>query len=121
MLMNAPNIEEISEDIKSFTDNTIFVEHSSSKFDTKFLENYVFKTNNLRYISTYTLAKKIMPEQKELKLNTLADSLQISIKNHHQAVDDAKVTVEIFMNLLKRLIDDHGIDSLEGLFNYLKK
>ena len=51
------------------------------------------------------------------KLDTVAKALDISLENHHRAVDDAAATAEIFVKFVK-MLKDRGIHTLKELNQY---
>lgn len=121
LLMNEPTIEQLSKRITDFVSGTILVEHSVAKFDVRFLERFVFKSENVPHISTYRIAKKLYPDEKHLKLVDLAEILKLSQKNHHQAIDDARITAKIFISMLKNIYDSKIARTLDELNNFLQK
>lgn len=46
----------------------------------------------------------LLPELRNHRLNTLAKHLNVKLVNHHRAVEDAKATAEIFIELYDELI-----------------
>lgn len=53
------------------------------------------------YVDTVGLARMLLPGLNRFKLDTVAKALNISLLNHHRAVDDAACTAEIFVKSLK--------------------
>lgn len=47
------------------------------------------------YVDTVGLARMLLPGLNRFKLDTVAKALNISLLNHHRAVDDAACTAEI--------------------------
>ena len=47
-------------------------------------------------LDTVSLARLLLPNLNRFKLDTVAKALNISLENHHRAVDDAGATAEIF-------------------------
>ncbi len=102
MVKDAPKYEDVMPDFYKFCQGSILVGHNIAGFDFKFVEYYCAKCG-------YTLERKIMDTiplaQSQLylanyKLNTIADYFKI-VFNHHRAVDDALVTAQIFIELIK--------------------
>ena len=55
------------------------------------------------YVDTVALARILLPNLNRFKLDTVAKALNISLENHHRAVDDAGCTAEIFVKFVKML------------------
>ncbi len=51
------------------------------------------------------MARVLLPNLNRYKLDTVAKALNISLENHHRAVDDAGATAEIFAAFVKMLKD----------------
>ena len=56
------------------------------------------------YLDTVALARVLLPTLAKYKLNIVAKALNISLENHHRAVDDAKATAEIFVKFIEIFI-----------------
>ena len=54
-------------------------------------------------IDTVPIARKLFPDLRNHKLDTVAKALGVSLENHHRAVDDAACTAEIFVKFVKML------------------
>ena len=54
-------------------------------------------------VDTVALARILLPELKRFKLDTVAKALNVSLENHHRAVDDAEATAHIFTAFIERL------------------
>ena len=55
------------------------------------------------YVDTVALARVLLPALNRFKLDTVAKALNISLENHHRAVDDAGCTAEIFVKFVQML------------------
>ena len=65
--------------------------------------NETFDTpNDYTYIDTLKLARKYLKSLTNHKLDTVCESLNIKLKHHHNAADDAKACGEIFIKLKKK-------------------
>ena len=47
------------------------------------------------------MARILLPALNRFKLDTVAKALNISLENHHRAVDDAACTAEIFVKFIQ--------------------
>lgn len=105
MVMTSPTIDVILPQFLEFCDGCTLVAHNAG-FDVGFINK---KAENLgisidfTVIDTVSLARILLPELKRFKLNIVAKALNISLENHHRAVDDAQATAEIFVKFVERL------------------
>lgn len=105
MLVGAPQCEQVLQDFMNFVDDACLVAHNAN-FDIGFLENklaYLNKTLNNPVLDTLTLARALLPQLKNHKLNTLTKHFQIVLDNHHRALDDATATARLFLKLVDML------------------
>ena len=106
MLSGKPDIKDVLPDFLSFVKNTIIMAHNAP-FDSGFInENLVRELiqpvlTNIT-IDTIELAKKKMPGLKSYSLQKLAPELGLEAINAHRARDDARLCMEIFLNLIMR-------------------
>ncbi|MEF9988864.1 MAG: PHP domain-containing protein, partial [Christensenella sp.] len=63
-------------------------------------------------IDTLPLGRFLFPQLKRHKLNNLCDHLNISLENHHRAVDDAKATGDILMKCFE-LLRERDLDNMD--------
>ena len=54
-------------------------------------------------VDTVGLARLLLPNLKNYKLNNIAKHFNISLENHHRAVDDADATAKIFLKFIDML------------------
>ena len=65
--------------------------------------NETFDTpNDYTYIDTLKLARKYLKSLTNHKLDTVCENLNIKLRHHHNAADDAKACGEIFIKLKKK-------------------
>lgn len=57
------------------------------------------------------LARHLLPNLNRFKLDTVAKALNISLENHHRAVDDAGCTAEIFVKFIE-MLKERGVEDL---------
>lgn len=105
MVMDSPDIGTILPEFLSFVGDAVLVAHNAS-FDVGFIEQ------NCRYqdimpdftsVDTVALARILLPTLAKFKLNVVAKALNISQEHHHRAVDDARVTAEIYVKFIQML------------------
>lgn len=105
MVQNCENIKSILPKFMEFIDNSVVVAHNAN-FDVGFIKKNCMELN-LKFenpvMDTIPLCKFLFPELKKFKLNVIAKHLDISLENHHRAVDDAGATCEILLRCFKML------------------
>src|SRR6056297_2643123 len=105
---NAPVLDSIIQEIKSYFGEHPIVAHNAS-FDYTFMRNAfenIDETIENTVIDTVEMAKIIFPEFKRYNLKSLCKRLKISLENHHRASDDARATAEILISMLKKYESD---------------
>ncbi len=55
------------------------------------------------YVDTVGISRVLLPDQAKHTLDAVAKKLNISLENHHRAVDDAECTAWIFLKLIQML------------------
>ncbi|MCA1040811.1 PolC-type DNA polymerase III [Bacillus infantis] len=104
---NAPEVEEVLRRFKEWSQNDILVAHNAS-FDMGFLN-----TGYKRYgvgkaanpvIDTLELARFLLPEMKNHRLNTLAKKFDVELTQHHRAIYDAEATGYLLIKMLKEVM-----------------
>ncbi len=119
MVLDAPMIDAVLPEFLKFCEGAVMVAHNAS-FDMSFIRHnakllgYDFDPTVL---DTVTMARVLLPNLNRYKLDTVAKALNISLENHHRAVDDAGATAEIFAAFVKMLKDRdiHTLDELNAL------
>ena len=105
MVMHAPGIDVILPQFLEFVGDAALVAHNAS-FDVGFIEqncNSLGISKKFTYLDTVALARVLLPTLAKYKLNIVAKALNITLENHHRAVDDAKATAEIFVKFIDML------------------
>jgi DNA polymerase III subunit epsilon len=104
MVSEAPLFSDVAEHIKKFTDEYIFVAHSS-QFDYSFIRQE-FKSVGYDFrrptICTVTFSKQVMPGHRSYGLSSLCERLNIINDSRHRATGDAFATVKLFECLLAK-------------------
>lgn len=107
MVLDSPGIEIILPQFLEFVGDAVLVAHNAS-FDTSFIRAKAADlaiTTDFTVVDTVGMARILMPELKNHKLDTVAAACKVSLENHHRAVDDAGATAEIYLNLCGKLAD----------------
>ena len=116
MVMEYPDIETILPQFLEFVGDAVLVAHNAG-FDVGFIEqNCRYQDIEPHFISvdTVALARVLLPTLSKYKLNVVAKALNISLENHHRAVDDAGATAEIFVKFVQ-MLKDRDITTLKGI------
>ena len=118
MVMDAPTIEEVLPRFMEFCKDAVMVAHNAD-FDMSFIKKNC-DLQNITYdftiADTVALARFLMPQLNRYKLDTIAKALNVSLENHHRAVDDAGCTAEIFVKFIA-MLKERGIENLDDLNN----
>ena len=105
MVISSPDIETILPQFIEFIGDAVLVAHNAS-FDVGFIEQNCKRQKieaDFTYVDTVALARVLLPALNRFKLDTVAKALNISLENHHRAVDDAGCTAEIFVKFVQML------------------
>lgn len=116
MVLPYPKIDEILPQFLEFCGDSVLVAHNAS-FDVGFIAYNASRLNiafDPTVIDTVALARLLLPKLNRYKLDTVAKALNISLENHHRAVDDAGCTAEIFVAFV-RMLRDRGVETLDEL------
>ena len=116
MVIDAPKIEEILPEFMKFCDGAIMVAHNAG-FDMSFIKKNCKDQGIEReftIIDTVALARILLPNLNRFKLDTVAKALNVSLENHHRAVDDAACTAEIFVKFIE-MLKERGMENLDDV------
>ncbi len=100
MVRNAPPLSAILQDLTAFVGNLPVLGHNV-RFDLSFLQ----RQNILQYndtIDTYEIASVLLPTSSRYNLGALGQSLGILLPATHRALDDARVTHALFLQLYEK-------------------
>ncbi len=114
MVLDAPTIETVLPDFLRFCEDCVLVAHNAS-FDMGFiLENARRQSIELHptYVDTVGISRVMFPNQRKHTLDAVAKALNVSLENHHRAVDDAEATAEIFLKFMP-MLEERGCHTLE--------
>ena len=93
-------------EFKKFLGNDIIIGHNVN-FDIDFI--YDSMVDNLGeylsndYIDTLRISRKLLPELKHHKLDTLIDYFNLTKRNEHRALNDCVLTNQVYINLVNFL------------------
>nr|WP_316613703.1 PolC-type DNA polymerase III [uncultured Ruminococcus sp.] len=117
MVKGAPSQREAVQQFLEFCGDAVLVAHNAP-FDTGFIRK-VCQDNGMEYnynsVDTVAIARKILPDINNVKLDTLAKHFRLGKFNHHRAVDDAEMLTNIFLNLIRVLEKDFDVHDLNDM------
>jgi DNA polymerase-3 subunit alpha (Gram-positive type) len=117
MVAGAPSQSEAVQSFLDFCDGSVVVAHNAP-FDTGFIRKACENMGvpyNLTSVDTVAIARNILPELNNVKLDSLAKHFRLGKFNHHRAVDDAEMLMRIFINLCRLLKEKHDVHSLDDM------
>ncbi len=116
MVEDADFIDKVMPEFLAFCEGCALVAHNA-QFDVSFIEE---KARNLGYTTDFTvldtlqIARLLLTELSKFKLNTICKHLGIKQEHHHRAVDDARVTAEVFLKFIA-MLEKQGIMDVDKL------
>ena len=108
MVADAPLEAEAIEKFLNFIGDCTLIAHNS-EFDTGFISAAARRTGKKfenAHIDTMKMARLVLPELQNHRLETVVSHLGLDKFNHHRASDDARVTAMIFNKMLDRFIQN---------------
>ena len=117
MVKDAPSQSEAVSAFLEFAGDNVLVAHNAP-FDTSFIRRACENMNreyDYASIDTVAIARAILPDIKNVKLDTVANYLRLGSFNHHRATDDAEILAKIFISLCSRLGEDYNIFSVTDI------
>jgi len=123
MVKDAPELAEVLREFVAFAEDSVLVAHNA-RFDMGFIQA-ACRTIGIEPLTnpsldTLELARMLFPSMKNHRLNTLADKFNVSLDNHHRAIDDTVALASILLALLKEC-ESRRITRLEQLNDYVGK
>lgn len=116
MVLEAPTIDLVLPQFLEFCAGSVLVAHNAA-FDTSFIKAKAAELElkyDFGHIDTVGIARILLPQLGRYKLNTVAKALNVSLENHHRAVDDAAATAEIWLRFIERFAE-RGIERIEQI------
>ena len=119
MVIDAPLIEKVLPEFLEFSKDCVMVAHNAD-FDMSFITTEAKKqgiSRDFTIVDTVALARMLLPQISKYKLDNVAKALNVSLENHHRAVDDAGCTAEIFVKFIEMLKvrDVYTLDDLNNM------
>jgi DNA polymerase-3 subunit alpha (Gram-positive type) len=117
MVKGAPSQSEAVRAFLDFCGDAVLVAHNAP-FDTGFIRKACQDMGveyNYTSVDTVAIARKILPDAPNVKLDTLAKHFRLGKFNHHRAVDDAEMLTNIFLNLVRLLEKSFDVHDLKDM------
>ena len=119
MVKRAPVFADLAPQWLDFVSDSVLIAHNSN-FDTNFLNHEISRVYPGHrmvnpHLCTVKLCRRVLPELLNHRLDTIADHFSIPIVSRHRAGCDALATAEIFIQLLPKLEETHGVKDLADL------
>ena len=103
MVREAPPIHAVIDELADFIGNVPILGHNI-RFDIEFLRKHsILHRNDL--LDTYAMASALMPNAGRYKLGSLAQALGIPIDDTHRALEDARLTQQIYLQLYQEALE----------------
>ena len=121
MVKDAESIETLLPKFLEFSKGAIMVGHNAD-FDMGFIKANCKRLGleaPVTYMDTVEMARVLLPNLSNYKLDTVAKALKVSLEHHHRAVDDAECTAWIFDALSTRL-RNRGLTKLTEIQKSMK-
>ena len=116
MVRKAEEIEKVLPRFLEFSKDAVMVAHNAS-FDMSFIYANARRMGiplKKTVVDTVGLARILLPNLSKFKLDNVAKALNVSLENHHRAVDDAGATAEIFVKFVK-MLRERKIETLDNI------
>ena len=105
MVANAENIETVLPKFLEFCKDCVLVAHNAS-FDMSFIRENMKQqglVQDLTSVDTVAISRALLTDMAKHTLDSISKRLNISLENHHRAVDDAEATAQIFEKFIVML------------------
>ena len=122
MVKRAPVFAEVAPKWLDFVSDSVIIAHNAP-FDTSFLNHEISRVYPGHrmvnpHLCTVKLSRRVLTNVPNHRLDTLADYFSIPIVSRHRAGSDALATAEIFIQLLSKLEEEHGVKDLATARNF---
>ena len=112
MVVDAPDISQVLPEFMAFCEGCMMVAHNA-EFDMSFIRYNCEQLGIARpfvTVDTLGIARALLPDLKNYKLDTVVEAMDCVLENHHRAVDDAEATAHVFVKFIKRLKEQNVCD-----------
>lgn len=118
MVENAPPEEEAVKKFIKFCGNSPILVAHNANFDVSFIKEVISNKKidfEFTFLDTVPMARALIGNIKNYKLDTVAKYLKIPEFNHHRASDDAKALAYIFVELLRLAKKNKDITNIKQI------
>ncbi len=116
MVADAPDISVAAKEFEEFSQGCVLVAHNAN-FDVGFMR-VVYENLGMPfdycYVDTLELCRALFTDQRRHGLAAMVKYLNITLDNHHRAVDDAEATAEILKRCFT-ILKERGLKDIELL------
>ena len=105
MVADARDITQVLPEFMEFCQGCMMVAHNA-EFDMSFIRYNCEQQGISRdfvTVDTLGIARALLPDLKNYKLDTVVEAMDCVLENHHRAVDDAEATAHVFVKFIERL------------------
>lgn len=122
MVKSAPVFAEVAPRWLDFVSDSVLIAHNAA-FDTSFLNHEISRVYPGHrmlnpHLCTVRLSRRVLPDLNNHRLDTIANHFSIPIISRHRAGSDALATAEIFLLLMSKLEEEHGVKDLAAARNF---
>jgi DNA polymerase-3 subunit epsilon len=118
---NSPTFDGVADKIINFIENSILTAHNFS-FDSSFLRSeFSFCGRDFQVdqsLCTVKLARKVYPTLKSKSLGSVSRHLNLKNADSHRALGDAETTARILIKMIKELMQNENIQTVDELLSY---
>lgn len=119
MVRQAPVFADLAPQWLDFVADSVLIAHNSN-FDANFLNHEISRVYPGHrmvnpHLCTVKLSRRVLPDLLNHRLDTIANHFSIPIASRHRAGCDALATAEIFLHLLVKMEENHGVKDLADL------
>jgi DNA polymerase III epsilon subunit family exonuclease len=116
MVKRAPVFADVAPRWLDFVSESVLIAHNAP-FDTSFLNHEISRVYPGHrmvnpHLCTVRLSRRVLPDLMNHRLDTIANHFSIPIVSRHRAGSDALATAEIFILLMTKLEEEHGVKDL---------
>ncbi len=115
MVADAPTIETVLPEFLEFVRGRPFAAHNA-EFDIGFIAQACQELGieyKFNYMDSLELSRKMLPDLKNHKLDTVAKALKLPKFEHHRALDDAVTVAFIMRSLFTRIREEYNITRMD--------
>lgn len=124
MTAEAPSLIDGLHNFMSFVGQRVLVAHGSAH-DKAFLNAALWKTSKVqlthRVLDTMMLARTLEPHRSSYTLDELLAVHSIPIQGRHHALEDAKMTAELWVSYIREILNTGQVETLGDLYTYLSR